>query len=331
MSKDYYEILGASKSASADELKKAYRKLAMKYHPDRNKDNAEAEEKFKEINEAYDILKDEQKRAAYDRFGSAAFDGSMGGGGQSSTRGSDLQYNVEMTLEDAFKGKEKKITLFVNQPCESCKGTGAEGSKEPAKCASCAGVGKVIKDPCKPCGGEGRNQKKRELKVKIPAGVEHGRRIRLSGQGEAGLRGSQPGDLYVLISIKSHKLFKREGPNLHCRVPIPMTQAALGGEMEIPTISGEKTKIKIPVGTQTGQQLRLKGKGMTILNSDSRGDAFVKIFVETPVNLDKKQQDLIKQLNKTLGDTAGKSANKHSPESSGFFTKMRDMWDDLTD
>ncbi|MDB2682911.1 molecular chaperone DnaJ [Alphaproteobacteria bacterium] len=388
MSDDYYEILGVSKSASAEDIKKSYRKLAMKYHPDQNKDKPEAEAKFKEINQAYDVLKDEQKRAAYDRFGNAAFDGSMGAGGASSGaggfsgsgfgnfsdifedmfgdfmggqgggagrsgRGSDLQYSMEMSLEEAYKGKETKINLSVNQSCETCRGTGAEGAQEPAKCGtcdgagrvrqqqgfftiertcpSCNGIGKVIKDPCKSCRGEGRVQKKRNLKVKIPAGVEHGRRIRLSGQGEAGVRGSQAGDLYILVSVKPHKLFKRDGANLHCRVPIPMTKAALGGDIEIPTIEGSSSKIKIPAGTQTAQQFRLKGKGMSILNSESRGDAFVEIFVETPVNLDKKQQDLLKQLDKSMGNDSKEASSKHSPESSGFFTKVRDMWDDLTD
>ncbi len=387
MSKDYYDVLGITKSASADEIKKAYRKLAMKYHPDQNKGNPDAEEKFKEINQAYDVLKDEQRRAAYDRFGTAAFDGSMGasggarsgagftgggfgafsdifedmfgdmmgqgrGGGRASGRGSDLQYSMEMSLEDAFKGKETKISLSINQACETCKGTGAEGGKEPDKCTtcdgagrirqqqgfftiertcpSCNGMGKVIKDSCKACAGEGRVHKKKELKVKIPAGVEHGRRIRLSGQGEAGVRGSSPGDLYILVTIKPHKFFKRDGSNLYCRVPIPMTKAALGGDIEIPKIEGGKSKVKIPPGAQTGQQFRLKGQGMSVLNSEARGDAFIEIFVETPVNLDKKQQDLLQQLHESMGGS-GKNATKNSPESSGFFTKMRDMWDDLKD
>lgn len=384
MSKDYYDILGTSKTASQDELKKAYRKLAMKYHPDQNKDNPEAEAKFKEITQAYDILKDEQKRSAYDRYGEAAFDGSMGGGGMGggfgggagmggfsdifedmfgdmmgggrgksqSGRGSDLQYGVEMTLKEAFSGKETKVTIPLNQTCETCKGSGSEDGASTSGCStcdgngrirqqqgfftiertcpSCQGQGQVIKNPCKKCSGEGRVNKKKTLKVKIPAGVEHGRRIRLASQGEAGVRGGQPGDLYILVSTKPHKFFKREGSCLHCRTPIPMTKAALGGEIKIPNIEGGTSKVKIPAGTQTGQQFRLKGKGMSILNSEARGDAFIEIFVETPVNLDKKQQGLLKQLDKSIGDET-ESASRHSPESSGFFTKMKDMWDDLKD
>lgn len=358
--------------------------MAMKYHPDQNKDNPEAEAKFKEITQAYDILKDEQKRAAYDRYGNAAFDGSMGGatgggagfsnaggfgafsdifedmfgdvggrGGRgASDRGGDLQYSMEMSLEEAFKGKESKITIPVNQTCDNCKGSGSEGGTGTSGCStcdgagrirqqqgfftiertcpSCSGRGQVIKNPCKKCSGEGRINKQKTLKVKIPAGVEHGRRIRLSGQGEAGVRGGQAGDLYILVSIKPHKFFKRDAASLKCRAPIPMTKAALGGEVSIPNIEGGTSKVKIPAGTQTGQQFRLKGKGMSILNSEARGDAFIEIFVETPVNLDKKQQDLMKQLDTTLGDE-GKEASKHSPESSGFFSKMKDMWDDLTE
>jgi molecular chaperone DnaJ len=386
MAKDFYQTLGVDKGASKDELKKAYRKLAMKYHPDQNKDNPDAETKFKEINEAYDILKDDQKRAAYDQYGSAAFDGSMGGGaggfgggfggmggagafsdifedmfgdmmgggrgGRSggASRGSDLQYTLEITLEDAFKGKEAKIKVPVNETCDTCNGTGAKDGTGAQTCSTCDGAGRVrqqqgfftiertcptcngqgtiIKEPCSACHGEGRVKKEKNLQIKVPAGVDSGRRIRLSGEGEAGLRGGPRGDLYVLLAIKPHKLFKRDGANLLCRVPIPITKAALGGDLEVPTIDGKTAKVKIPAGTQTGQQFRLKGKGMSLMQSQNRGDLFIEIFVETPVNLNKKQQDLLKQLDKDIGD--GKSGtDKHSPESSGFFKKVGDLWDDL--
>lgn len=383
--KDFYNILGVERSATADDIKKAYRKLAMKYHPDQNKDNPGAETKFKEINEAYDVLKDEQKRAAYDRFGSAAFDGSMGGHpgagaggfsgfsgggfsdifedmfgefmggggrrGNGPARGSDLQYTMDITLEEAYKGKEARIKIPVNETCEKCGGSGAANGSSPQKCSTCNGQGRIrqqqgfftiertcptchgeatiIKDPCKSCNGSGRTRKEKTLKVKIPAGIETGRRIRLAGEGEAGMRGGPRGDLYVLLNVKPHKLFRRDGENLRCRVPITVTRAALGGEIEVPTIEGSRTNVKIPPGTQTGQQLRLKGKGMSILQSDRRGDMYIEIFVETPVNLSKKQQDLLKDLEKSLdGET---ESNKHSPESSGFFRKMREFWDDLSD
>lgn len=382
MSKDFYKVLGVEKSASQDELKKAYRKLALQYHPDQNKDNPKAEEKFKELNEAYDVLKDEQKRAAYDRFGSAAFEGGMGGGGGGGFRGSDfggfgafsdifedmfgdmgnrrggpgaqnrgadMQYTLEISLADAYKGREAVIKVPINETCDLCNGAGSEGGTGTSNCTTCEGAGRVrqqqgfftiertcptcngqgqvIKNPCKKCGGSGRTKKEKSLKVKIPPGVDHGRRIRLSGEGEAGIRGAQRGDLYVLLVIKPHKFFKRDGANLYCRVPIPITRAALGGEIEVPTIEGSPSKVKIPAGTQTDQQFRLKGKGMTVLGSDARGDLFIQIFVETPVNLDRKQQDLLKQLDKSMGGDAATS--KNSPESSGFFTKVREFWDDL--
>lgn len=387
MSKDYYKVLGVDRNAGADEIKKAYRKLALKYHPDQNKDNPDAENKFKEISEAYDILKDEQKRATYDRFGSAAFDGSMGAGPQAGgfrgaqaggpgfgafsdifedmfgdfmggargggpARGADLQYTMEISLEEAFKGKEAKISIPVNDTCESCKGSGAKEGTGPATCDTCDGVGRVrqqqgfftiertcpncqgrgktIKDPCGTCGGSGRTRREKNLKVRIPAGVDSGRRIRLSGEGEAGTMGGPKGDLYVLLAVKPHKLFKRDGANLHCRVPIMITKAALGGDVQVPTIEGTRSKVKIPAGTQTGQQFRLRGKGMPLLNSDQRGDMYIEIFVETPVNLNKKQQSLLKELDESIAGTA-KSGSKHSPESSGFFSKVKELWDDLKD
>jgi len=382
--KDYYDILGVKNDSDADEIKKSYRKLAMKFHPDQNKDNPEAEEKFKEINEAYDILKDEQKRSAYDRYGSAAFDGSMGGsaaggggfggggfsdifedmfgdfmgggghrggGSRGPMRGSDLQYTLEMSLEDAHRGKEAKIKIPVNDTCDKCSGSGSEDGKATQNCSTCDGAGRVrqqqgfftiertcptcngegtlIKNPCKKCGGAGRTQKSKTLKVKIPAGVETGRRIRLTGEGEAGIRGGARGDLYVMINVRPHKLFQRDGANLYCRVPITVTRAALGGEIEVPTIDGTRATVKIPAGTQTGQQFRLRGKGVNKIRSDSRGDMYIEIFVETPVNLNKKQQDLLRDLDKSMD--SGASANKHSPESSGFFKKIREFWDDLSE
>ena len=383
MARDYYEILGVAKTASADELKKAYRKLAMKYHPDQNKDNKEAEAKFKELNEAYDVLKDEQKRAAYDRFGKSAFDGSMGGGGfggggfgggagfggafsdifedmfgdmmggrgggraSASTRGSDLQYAYDISLEDAFNGKEVTIKIPVNDTCDKCDGSGSEDTKGAETCptchgsgrmraqqgfftiertcSTCGGAGSVIKDPCRKCNGAGRVRKEKTLKVSVPAGIDAGRRIRLAGEGEAGLRGGPAGDLYVLINIKPHKLFERDGSNLYCRVPIPMTTAAIGGEIEVASIDGSRNNVKIPAGTQTGQQFRLRGKGMSIMRSDSRGDLFIEIFVETPVNLNSKQKDMMRKL----ADDLAAEKSGHSPESEGFMSKMKDLWSDL--
>ena len=380
MSKDYYASLGVSKTASEDELKKAYRKMAMQYHPDRNQDNKDAEEKFKEINEAYDILKDPQKRAAYDRFGSDApqFRGGGGGpdfgaGGFSSAfsdifedmfgdvmsggrraqagpqRGSDVQYSIEISLEDAFKGKESKMKIPTIDPCDACNGSGVEDGGKAENCPTCSGSGRVratqgfftiertcptcngagtiIKNPCKKCGGAGRMRGEKTISVSIPAGIEEGRRIRLTGEGEAGAKGGPRGDLYVLITVKPHTFFRRDGANLYCRIPVPMTTAALGGTIDAPTIEGVKTSIKVPAGTQTGQQMRLKGKGMSILRSSERGDMYIEIFVETPMNLDKKQMDILKQLD----DSLEKSGKKHTPQSEGFFDKMKDLWKDLKD
>ncbi len=383
MAQDYYQILGVDKKASAEELKKAYRKLAMQYHPDKNKDDKAAEAKFKEISEAYDVLKDEQKRAAYDRFGKAAFDGSMGGGGGgfsggmggagfggfsdifedmfgdimggrgggrgtgANMRGSDIQYTMEISLEDAFHGKEVTLKMPVNDTCDKCNGNGTESGKGAEQCPTCNGAGRiraqqgfftiertcstcngagsVIKDACKKCAGTGRIRKEKTLKVQIPKGIDSGRRIRLTGEGEAGLRGAAPGDLYVLVAIKPHRLFRRDGANLYCRVPIPMTTATLGGELEVPSIDGSRNNVKIPPGTQTGQQFRLKGKGMNIMRADSFGDLYIEIFVETPMNLNSKQKDLLKKL---AEDLVGDKTN-HSPESSSFMSKMKDIWTDL--
>jgi molecular chaperone DnaJ len=377
--KDFYKLLGVEKTASEEEMKKAYRKLAMQYHPDRNKDNPDAEEKFKEINEAYDVLKDPQKRAAYDRFGSAGMNGGMGGGAgggfagagfggfsdifedmfgemmgggrrqSGPLRGSDMQFSLDISLEDAFKGKDAKLKIPTVATCGDCKGTGSADGGKPEKCPDCGGSGRIraqqgfftiertcttcngsgsiIKSPCKTCSGAGRVRGDKTVQVSIPAGIAEGQRIRLAGEGEAGLRGGPAGDLFVLINIKAHKFFRREGSNLYCRVPVPMTTAALGGNMDVPTIEGQKSNIKIPAGTQTGQQLRLKSKGMSIMRSEQRGDMFVEIFVETPINLDKKQTDLMKQLDESLE----KAGRKNTPESEGFFSKMKDLWSDLKD
>ncbi|MBN8521784.1 MAG: molecular chaperone DnaJ [Alphaproteobacteria bacterium] len=387
MAKDFYQILGVDKKSSAEEIKKAYRKLAMQYHPDKNKDDKTSEAKFKEINEAYDVLKDDQKRAAYDRFGSAAFDGSGGGGfrpggfnpsdfqgfggsfsdifedvfgdmmgGRGSRgsgaglRGADLQYNMEITLEESFQGAEKTIKIPVQDTCGACSGSGSEGGKKPETCptcqgsgrmrmtqgfftveracTTCGGTGQIIRDPCKTCGGAGRTRKEKTLKISIPKGISSGQRIRLSGEGEAGVRGGGTGDLYVLVALKAHKFFQREGVDLHCRVPIPMVTATLGGDIEVPTIAGSRTKMKIPAGTQTGQQFRLKGKGMPVMRAESAGDMYIEIFVETPVNLNGKQKDLFKKLADDLGEG---SSGKHSPESSSFVSKVKELWKDLTD
>ncbi|MGA0392882.1 MAG: molecular chaperone DnaJ [Rhodospirillales bacterium] len=379
---DYYTLLEVDREASGDELKKSYRKLAMKYHPDRNPDDKEAEQKFKEISEAYDVLSDEQKRAAYDRFGHAAFEqggpgaggfgggfggggagfasgfadifdemfgdfGSGGGGqrGQAAGRGSDLRYNMEVTLEEAFKGKKANIRVPTSVECDTCNGSGAAGSSGPVSCGtchgagrvrsqsgfftvertcpSCQGTGQVIREPCKSCSGSGRVHKEKTLSVNIPAGVEDGTRIRLSGEGEAGFRGASPGDLYIFLTVKSHRLFQRDGANIYCRVPIPMTAASLGGSIEVPTVDGGRARINVPAGSQTGHQFRLRDKGMTIMRTNSRGDMFVQAVVETPVNLNKKQKEILKEF-----ETATKSG-KLSPESQSFFTKVREIWEDL--
>ena len=372
--RDYYEVLGASKGASADELKKAYRQKAKELHPDRNSDNPKAEEQFKEANEAYEVLKDADKKAAYDRYGHAAFEGGMGGGGGRgpggadfssafsdvfedlfgdfmggqqrggrgrASRGSDLRYNLQITLEEAFSGLQKSITVPTSVSCGSCEGSGAEGGAEPQTCPTCSGMGKVraqqgfftvertcptcsgvgqiVKNPCKTCGGAGRQQKERSLSVNIPAGVETGTRIRLAGEGEAGLRGGPSGDLYIFIEVKQHQLFERDGIDLFCRVPVSMTTAAIGGDIEVPTIDGGKSRVKVPAGSQSGRQMRLRAKGVPALRGGGTGDMFIELAVETPVNLTGKQKELLREFEEM--------SKENNPELSGFFKKMKSFWD----
>ena len=374
---DFYELLGVDRQASEGDLKKAYRKLAMKYHPDRNQGDAEAEAKFKEISQAYDILSDEEKRDAYDRFGHAAFQGGAGGGGfeggfgssfadvfddlfgefmgggggrqqrGGNNRGADLRYNMDITLEEAFRGKAAKITIPTISVCDGCEGTGAEAGSQPSTCATCqghgkvraqsgfftiertcpncGGVGRVIAHPCKSCSGAGRVEKDKTLSVNIPKGVEDGTRIRLSGEGEAGLRGGPSGDLYIFLSLLAHEVFQRDGANIYCRVPIAMTTAALGGDIDVPTLDGGRVAVSLPEGTQTGRQFRLRGKGMPHMRGRGQGDMYVQTMVETPVNLSKEQRDLLAQFQASLGDGGT------SPESEGFFKKAKELWDEITD
>ncbi|HZF34393.1 MAG TPA: molecular chaperone DnaJ [Candidatus Angelobacter sp.] len=372
---DYYESLGISRGANADEIKKAYRSQAMKFHPDRNQGDKTAEHKFKEINEAYDILKDDQKRAAYDRYGHAAFENGNAGargfggfefnaggfadifeemfgeftgrgrGGQARGRGADLRYNMTITLQEAFAGKQNTIRVPGSAACGACQGSGGEKGTQPATCSTCrgagrvrasqgfftvertchacGGAGKVIEKPCKGCNGAGRVRKEKNLSVNIPAGVEDGTRIRLAGEGEIGVHGAPPGDLYIFLSLAPHPLFKREGAHLHCRVPLPITTASLGGTIEVPGIDGSRVKITVPAGAQNGQHFRLRSKGMSVLRSEARGDLYVELQVETPVNLTKRQQELLREF-----EAAGKGKS-HSPASEGFFAKVREFFEDL--
>jgi len=365
---DYYELLEVQRTASDGELKAAYRKLAMKWHPDRNPGNKDCEAKFKEINEAYDVLKDEQKRAAYDRFGHAAFE--QGGAGQAhgfgadfaSTfsdifedlfaggrrrsggreRGADLRYNMEITLEEAFAGKTAQVRIPTSVTCEACSGAGAKAGSKPKTCptcnghgkvrqtqgfftlertcVSCQGRGQVIENPCPGCSGSGRVTRERTLSVNVPPGVEDGTRIRLAGEGEAGLRGGPQGDLYIFLSLQPHEFFQREGADLHCRVPISMVRAALGGEFEVPTIDGGKTRVKVPEGTHSGRRFRLASKGMPVLRSRESGDMYVQVLVETPQKLTKKQKDLLREFEE-------QSSSETQPEAAGFFSKVKDFLD----
>lgn len=376
--RDYYEVLGIQKGATDAEIKKAFKRKVMEHHPDRNPDNPEAEALFKEANEAHDVLKDAEKRAAYDRFGHAAFEGGMGGGagrraqggadfssafsdvfddlfggftggqrggrsGQRATRGSDLRYNLRVTLEEAFNGKQASISVPGSTTCDVCDGTGAEGGAEPATCPTCSGMGKVraqqgfftiertcptcdgrgqiIKNPCRNCSGAGRVEQERKLSVNIPKGVETGTRIRLAGEGEAGLRGGPSGDLYIFIEVASHPIFEREGVNLFCRIPVPMATAALGGEIEAPNLDGGRSRVKVPAGVQSGKQLRLRGKGMPHLRGKATGDLYIELAVETPVNLTARQKEL-------LAEFEAESA-RNSPDSDDFLSKVKGFWDGM--
>ena len=371
---DYYELLGVGRDASDAEIKKAFRNKAMDCHPDRHPGDTEAEHKFKAINEAYEVLKDPQKRSAYNQYGHAAFEsGGRGGpggfdfsgsfsdifedlfgsafgqrGGQrrgGPQRGADLRYNYEVTLEEAFSGKQAEITINTSVGCEPCNGSGAAPGSKPVTCPTCGGQGKVraqqgfftvertcptchgagqtVSDPCTHCGGAGHVNRDKTLSVNIPVGVENGTRIRLSGEGEAGARGGPAGDLYLFLSVRGHSMFERDGIDLHLSVPIPMTTAALGGSIEVPTIDGKKARLAVPEGTQTGRQFRLKGKGMPRLQRGGVGDMFVHVGVETPVNLTKEQARLLKEFEAAGGGTTS------SPESEGFFAKAKEFWDDL--
>ena len=380
--RDYYDVLGAKKGASAEELKKAYRTKAKELHPDRNSDNPNAEAQFKEVNEAYDVLKDADKKAAYDRYGHAAFEGGMGGGGQRggfggggqgdfgsafsdvfedlfgdfmgrgggggggrsrAQRGSDLRYNLRVSLEEAYAGVPKTINVPTSIACDSCRGTGAEGGSEPTTCPTCSGMGKVraqqgfftvertcptcngagqiVKNPCKSCHGHGRIEKERALSVNIPAGVETGTRIRLAGEGEAGLRGGPTGDLYIFIEVKEHPIFQRDSAHLFCRVPISFATAALGGEVEVPTIDGGKARVKVPAGSQTGKQMRLRAKGMPALRGGGVGDMLLELSVETPVNLTSRQKELLREFEALSED--------NNPEGRSFFSKVKGFWDGM--
>lgn len=371
--RDYYDLLGIQKGASADEIKKGYRKKAKELHPDRNSDNPKAEEQFKEVNEAHEILKDAEKRAAYDRFGHAAFEGGgaprggaqgdfssafsdvfddlfgdfmggqRGGGRPRATRGSDLRYNLRVSLEDAFGGLQKTIDVPTSIACGECSGTGAESGAEPVTCPTCSGMGKVraqqgfftvertcptcqgagqmINNPCKSCSGAGRIDKERSLSVNIPAGVETGTRIRLAGEGEAGLRGGPSGDLYIFIEVKEHALFQRESVNLYCHVPVSIGTAALGGDIEVPTIDGGRSRVKVPAGSQSGRQMRLRSKGMPALRGGGSGDMFIELAVETPVNLTTRQKEIMREFEDVAAD--------NNPNGSSFFSKVKTFWDGM--
>lgn len=373
--RDYYEVLGVTRSADEREIKKAYKKLAMKYHPDRTQGDKALEEKFKEIQEAYEILTDSQKRAAYDQYGHAGVDPNRGGGyggagagdfgdifgdvfgdifggggrrgGSRARGGSDLQYNLELSLEDAVRGKEVKIKVPTLASCKTCHGSGAkEGSSAQTcgtchgagqvqmrqgffavqqPCPTCSGKGKVIKDPCHSCYGQGRVKETKTLNVKVPAGVDTGDRIRLSGEGEAGEQGAPAGDLYVQVHVRQHPIFERDGDNLYCEVPVAFSTATLGGEIEVPTLNG-KVKLKISPETQTGKMFRLRGKGVKSVRSSLTGDLMCKVILETPVNLTSEQKKLLQEFEDSLKG----SKKKHSPKEDGFFEGVKKFFDDLT-
>jgi molecular chaperone DnaJ len=373
--RDYYEVLGLARGASEQDIKSAYRRLAKDLHPDRNPGDKTAEAKFKELSEAYEALRDPQKRAAYDQFGHAAFDGSHGRGGagfgpdfassmsdifddlfgefmggrrggrsqrSGRERGADLRYNMEITLPEAYAGKTAQIRVPTSVTCETCTGSGAKAGTKPSACPTCSGAGKVrasqgfftiertcptcqgrgeiINDPCPSCTGTGRVVRERTLSVSIPAGVEDGTRIRLAGEGEAGVRGGPAGDLYIFLSIKPHEFFQRDGADIFCRVPIAMTAAALGGQIDVPTVDGGQTRVKIPEGTETGKQFRLKGKGMPVLRSKVTGDMYIQVDVETPKNLTRRQRELLDEFER-------ESHKETSPASLGFFSKMKEFFE----
>jgi molecular chaperone DnaJ len=379
--RDYYETLGVPRTATEQDLKSAFRRLAKECHPDRNPGDKAAEQNFKDLNEAYEALKDPQKRAAYDKFGHAAFDQSMGrhpgggfgpdfassmsdifedlfgefmggrrgGGGagprnrNSRERGADLRYNMEITLEEAYGGKAAEVRVPTSVACETCTGTGAKPGTKPTQCPTCGGMGKVrasqgfftiertcptcagrgevIDDPCSACSGAGRQMRERTLQINIPAGVEDGTKVRLVGDGEAGLRGGPPGDLYIFLSLKPHSFFQRDGADIFCKVPIAMTTAALGGQIEVPTLDGTASRVKIPEGTASGKQFRLKGKGMPVLRSKVVGDLFIQVDVETPKNLTRRQRELLEEFEKA-------STKDNSPTSGGFFDKLKGLFRD---
>ena len=376
--RDYYELLGVSRQVDEGALKSAYRKLAMQYHPDRNPGDTAAEAKFKEVSEAYDVLRDPQKRAAYDRFGHAAFENGRGPGGAGGPgfgndfasamsdifdeffggartsqrgpgggrqRGADLRHDLEISLEEAFAGKTVDVRVPSSTVCETCNGNGAKPGTSPVTCPTCSGTGRirvaqgfftlertcvtcqgrgtVVKDPCVVCAGTGRVAKERELSVNIPRGIEDGTRIRLSGEGEAGAQGGPPGDLYIFLSIRPHDFFERDGADLYCRVPISMARAALGGHVEVPTVSGEKAKVRIPESTQSGRRFRLRNKGMPVLRSTDTGDMYIQVAVETPQNLSKKQRELLTEFERISHD-------QNHPESHGFFARAKDFFDNLS-
>jgi molecular chaperone DnaJ len=373
---DYYATLGVARDASADDLKRAYRKMAMQYHPDRNPNDAVAEAKFKEVSEAYDVLKDDQKRAAYDRFGHAAFEQGGGGGfggfdfggagglgdifdqmfgdfmggqrrgGARQRGGADIRAQVEIGLEEAFAGTKVQVRVPTRVACEACNGTGSESKQKSDEtcptchgagkvrvqqgffviersCPTCNGMGKVIRNPCRVCAGQGTVQRERSLQVPIPAGVEDGTRIRLAGEGEAGGQGSPAGDLYVHVALRPHEIFQRDGANIYCRVPLRMTQAALGGEVEVPVIDASRAKVKIPPGTQTGDQFRLRGKGFSVLRSAARGDMYIQVAVETPQHLTRRQRELLEEFEAE----GGKENGGGSPEHEGFFAKVKEFFE----
>ncbi len=379
--RDFYEVLGVQKGADEKALKTAYRNLAKKLHPDANHGSKETDAKFKELNEAYDILKDPQKKAAYDRFGHQAFEGGgagrpggagfgpefnssmsdifedlfgdfMGGarggggrqrgrGGGAAQRGSDLRYNLEINLTEAYAGKTAQVRVPSSVSCDTCKGSGAKPGTTPKTCGTCNGAGavrsqsgfftveracptcqgrgQVIADPCSVCGGQGRVTKERTLSVNIPVGVEDGTRIRLASEGEAGMRGGPAGDLYIFLSVRTHEFFQRDGADLYCKVPISMSTASLGGEIEVPTIDGKKARVNVPEGAQNGKQFRLKGKGMPVLRSSQHGDMYIQVAVETPVNLTRRQRELLAEFER--------EARNNSPESEGFFARAKAFWD----